>query len=172
MRSLTPFVATFFGLSATLFAQRPPCERLTVAEIEAVAGEKPATASPSEMELPATAGKAQTMKMCFWPITLQKAQVVLSVATAPPGITIQQYFSSNTGTNDLKKAGYAEEKKAFGADESCAAYAPPAGLKDGMNMTTCAALAKGNIHSLVYMSPARTLSIDQVKGLLDRVLAR
>lgn len=172
MRSLAPLACAFLGLSSTLFAQRPPCERLTDAEIEAVAGEKPAAAAPSEMELPATAGKAQIMKTCFWSIRLQKAQVVLSVAPAPAGITVDTYFSSNAGTDALKKVGYAEEKKAFGADERCAAYTPPAGKKDGVNMSTCAVLSKGTILSLVYMSPERKLSMDQVKGLLDKVLAR
>ena len=173
MRSLTPLLGALLGFSSPVLAQQVPCQRLTVAEIETVVGAKPPAGTPNEMDLPAAAGaKPQTMKMCTWPIAAQKAQVVLSVALAPPGISLQQYFTSNVGTNALKKAGYAEERKDFGATLSCAAYTPSAGVKDGTNMVTCAAIAKGNIHSLVYMSPTGKLTIDQLKGLLDRVLAR
>jgi hypothetical protein len=49
---------------------------------------------------------------------------------------------------------------------------PPAGKKGGMMLSSCATGAKGAFLSLAYMSQTRKLTMEQIKALLDKAVAR
>ena len=168
-----------FSLALVLFAlltspaaaeEKSACSLLTSSDIEAVSGGKVSAAQPIQFDDIPTGKKIVKVYGCLWGISTM-GQVSVSWFEGPlTDDEIAQLIKmtkNNPGTADLKKANYKETAKDF-PQASCSTYTPPAGAKDGMPMSTCAGGAKGQGLTLTFMSPSKTLTIDQTKALLDK----
>ena len=168
-----------FSLALVLFAlltspaaaeEKSACSLLTSSDIEAVVGGKPSASQPIHFDDLPSGKKTVKAYGCLWGISTM-GQVSVSWFEGPlTDAEIAQLIKmtkDNPGTNDLKKANYKETAKDF-PQASCSTYTPPAGAKDGMPMSVCAGGAKGQGLTLTFMSPSKTLTIDQTKALLDK----
>ena len=168
-----------FSLAVVLFAlltapaaaeEKSACSLLTSSDIEGVVGAKPSAAQPLQFDDIPSGKKIVKVDGCLWGISTM-GQISVSWFRGPlTDDEIAQLIKmtkDNPGTADLKKANYKETSKDF-PQASCSAYTPPSGAKDGMPMSACAGGAKGQGLTLTFMSPSKTLTIDQTKSLLDK----
>lgn len=159
-----------FLTSPAAAEEKSACSLLTSSDIEAVVGGKPSAAQPLQFDDIPNAKKVVKVDGCLWGISTM-GQISVSWFRGPlTDDEIAQLIKmtkDNPGTADLKKANYKETAKDF-PQASCSTYTPPAGAKDGMPMSTCAGGAKGQGLTLTFMSPTKTLTIDQAKALLDK----
>jgi hypothetical protein len=150
--------------------EKSACSLLTSSDIEAVVGAKPSAAQPLQFDDIPSGKKIVKVDGCLWGISTM-GQISVSWFRGPlTDDEIAQLIKmtkDNPGTADLKKANYKETSKDF-PQASCSAYTPPSGAKDGMPMSACAGGAKGQGLTLTFMSPGKTLTIDQTKALLDK----
>jgi len=162
------------ALASPASATRPPaqsmaCSLLTAGDIQAATGVKPeGEAHPAQLAAP---GSKEPMQMCTWVDRAHQGQVVVSTAHLPPGGSATDFVKNNPGIDALRAQHWKEESKDFGR-AWCTVMTPPAGTKDGVMMSFCAAGPKGWVLSVVYMSPSQKLSIEQIKALLDKAAAR
>ena len=117
------------------------------------------------------AGKHVTMYACLWPVRSVQGQVALSMALMPPGQDARSLAKNNAGMDALRAQHYTEEAKDFG-NTTCSGMTPPASVKDGVGMFACSAVAHGKIVSVTFISPSKKLSLDQMRVLLDKAVAR
>ena len=168
-----------FSLALVLFVlltspaaaeEKSACSLLSSSDIEAVVGGKPSASQPIHFDDIPSGQKTVKVLGCMWGVSTM-GQIAMSWFVGPlTDAEIAQLIKmtkDNPGTNDLKKANYKETSKDF-PQASCSTYTPPAGAKDGMPMSTCAGGAKGQGLTLTFMSPSKTLTIDQTKALLDK----
>lgn len=168
-----------FSLVLILFAlltspaaaeEKSACSLLTSTDIETVSGGKVSAAQPIHFDDIPTGQKVVKVLGCMWGLSTV-GQISMSWLVGPltDAETAQliNMTKDNPGTNHLKKANYKETAKDF-PQAWCSTYTPPAGAKDGMPMSTCVGGAKGHGLSLTFMSPSKTLTIDQTKALLDK----
>ena len=150
--------------------EKSACSLLTSSDIEAVVGGKVSASQPIHFDDIPSGQKTVKVSGCLWGISTM-GQISMSWFEGPlTDAEIAQLIKmtkDNPGTNDLKKANYKETAKDF-PQAWCSIYTPPAGAKDGMPMSTCAGGAKGQGLTLTFMSPSKTLTIDQTKALLDK----
>lgn len=150
--------------------EKSACSLLTSSDIEAVVGGKPSASQPLQFDDIPTGKKIVKVYGCLWGVSTV-GQISVSWFGGPlTDDEIAQLINmtkNNPGTADLKKAKYTETTKDF-PQASCSTYTPPAGAKDDMPMSTCAGGAKGQGLALTFMSPSKTLTIDQTKALLDK----
>jgi hypothetical protein len=150
--------------------EKSACSLLTSNDIEAVSGGKVSAAQPIHFDDIPTGKKIVKVLGCMWGVSTM-GQVSISWFVGPlTDDEIAQLIKmtkNNPGTEALKKANYKETAKDF-SQASCSTYTPPAGAKDGMPMSTCVGGAKGQGLTLTFMSPSKTLTIDQTKALLDK----
>jgi hypothetical protein len=159
--------------AAAMAADAPgaACALLTPADLDAVTGAKSGAAVPMDKDLPMGEGKQVTMHACLWPVSSVQGQVALSMALVPPGQNAQSLAKNNAGMDALRAKHYTEETKDFG-NTTCSGMTPPASVKDGLGMFACTAVAHGKIVSVTFISPTKKLSLDQMKALLDKAVAR
>ena len=144
------------------------CSLLTPAEIEAATGAKAEAGQPGEMNLP---NSDETMQLCTWVVRGQQAQIMISTARLPPGADARALAKNNAGMDALRAQKWTEESKDFGS-AWCTVMSPPAGIKEPMYMSACAAGPKGTLLSVTHISPTKKLPLDQIKALLDKATAR
>ena len=108
---------------------------------------------------------------CMYAVTSQQGQITISWFTGPVTdediaklITMSK---NNVGTDDLRKANYKEVAKDF-PHAWRSTFTPPASAKDGLSMSTCAGGVKSQALSITFMSPTKTLTVDQAKALFDK----
>ena len=173
-----------FSLALVLFAlltspaaaeEKSACSLLTSSDIEAVVGGKPTAAEPIRFDDIPSGKKTVKAYGCMWGVSTM-GQVSVSWFEGPlTDAEIAQLIKmtkDNPGTADLKKANYKETVKDF-PQAWCSTYTPPASAdKGGMPMSVCAGGAKGQGLTLTFMSPRKTLTIDQTKALLDKAASR
>ena len=157
-------------ISPAAAEEKSACSLLTSSDIEAVVGGKPTASQPIHFDDIPSGKKTVKAYGCLWGISTM-GQVSVSWFEGPlTDDEIAQLIKmtkNNPGIEDLKKANYKETAKDF-PQASCSSYTPPAGAKDGMPMSTCVGGAKGQGLTLTFMSPSKTLTIDQTKALLDK----
>ena len=150
--------------------EKSACSLLTSSDIEAVVGGKPSASQPLQFDDIPSGKKNVKVDGCLWGVSTM-GQISVSWFRGPLSddeiAQLIKMTKDNPGTNDLKKANYKEMSKDF-PQAWCSIYTPPAGAKDGMPMSTCAGGAKGQGLTLTFMSPSKTLTIDQTKALLDK----
>jgi hypothetical protein len=175
MKSSTTFFIGVIAVLATLGARAESpgaaCALLTQADIDAVTGAKSGQGHPMDQDIAGAAGQHVTAYACLWPLPGASGQMLASIGPLPPGQTAKSLNTKNPGVDALRAQHYTEESKDFG-DINCGAYTAPASVKDGLGMTFCAAGRSGKVVSVTYMSPAKKLSIEQAKALIDKALAR
>lgn len=155
--------------------EKSACSLLTSAEIEAVSGGKVSASQPIHFDDIPSGQKTVKVLGCMWGLSTI-GQISISWFVGPfTDDEIGQLIKmtkNNPGTEDLKKTNYKETAKDF-PQAWCSTYTPPvSAAKGGMPMSTCAGGAKGHGLSLTFMSPSKTLTIDQTKALLDRAASR
>ena len=155
------------GSPAALPQSGGGCALMTSSEIEAATGAKPGAGN--EMNMPM--GNGQTMTGCMWSVASIEGQIAVSTGAAPAGVKLES-LTDNAGFAALAKQHYTEQTKDYGGTARCTILTPPASLKDGLNVTAFSALAKGKALSVTFMSPKKTLGIDQMKSLLDKAVSR
>lgn len=171
MLPFSPVIILFALLTSPAAAEdKSACSLLTSSDIEAVVGGKPSAAQPLHFDDIPTGKKIVKVDGCLWGVSTM-GQISVSWFRGPLAddeiAQLIKMTKDNPGTADLKKANYKETAKDF-PQASCSTYTPPAGAKDGMPMSTCAGGAKGQGLTLTFMSPSKTLTIDQTKALLDK----
>jgi hypothetical protein len=176
MKIITTFLlATVAALAAAsvraVDAPGAACALLTQGELDAVTGAKSGSANPMDQDVAAAQGQHVMMHACLWPVSSVHGQVAVSLAPLPPGQSAQSLAKNNVGMDALRAKHYTEEVKDFG-NATCSTMTPPASDKDALAMSACTAVARGKIVSVTYMSPGKTLSIEQTKALLDKAVAR
>ena len=145
------------------------CSLLTASDIQAATGAAPdGDPHPAEMSLPSN---KEPMRMCTWVVRAHKGQVVVSSTRLAPGENVMAYAKNNAGIDALRARKWKEESKDFG-NAWCAVMTPPPGTKEPLMMASCTAGPKGRALSVVFTSPTRKLTIDQIKSLMDKAAAR
>jgi len=152
--------------------QSSACSLLTPGDVEVATGAKVGATQPSDYEMPIGPNKNMTVPSCTWTVPTYQGGVVISVGPGLPSDkdTIKM-AKNNPGTDGLRAAHYKEEAKDF-PNAWCSIMTPPPSTKDGVMMSTCSAAVKGKVLSIVFMSPSKTLTIDQAKALLDKAGGR
>jgi hypothetical protein len=152
--------------------QSSACSLLAPGDIEVATGAKAGATHPSDYEIPVGPNKSLTVPSCTWTVPTHQGQVVISLG---PGAASDEdtvkMAKNNPGTDALRAAHYKEEAKDF-PNAWCSIMTPPPSTKDGVMMSTCSAGVKGKVLSIVFMSPSKTLTIDQAKALLDKAGGR
>ena len=144
------------------------CSLLTPTEVEVATGAK--MGDPHQSDLSAQ-GAPPNSQACSWYATAQNAQLDLTIGPPPPGVSAESAAKYKPGMDALRAAHWTEEDKSFGTT-SCFTMTPPASQKDGVMMCSCSGEVKGLILSVTIMSPAKKLSIEETKMLLDKAIAR
>jgi hypothetical protein len=147
------------------------CALLTRGELDAATGAKSGAATPMDQEVPSGQDQHVTMHACVWPVSSVQGQFAVSFGPVPPGQDAQSLGKNNVGMQALRAQNYAEESKDFGST-SCSTMTSPASVKEGVGLSVCTAVINGQVVSVTYMSPGKTLSIEQTKALLDKAVAR
>jgi hypothetical protein len=151
------------------------CSLLTSGDIETVTGGKMGVTQPLHFDdVPAGPNRSMKVLGCLYAVPSQQGQVAISWFLGPVTdddiaklITMSK---DNVGTNAIRKAGYKEVSKDYPL-AWCSTFTPSASAKDGMPMSTCAGGVKGQALSITFMSPTKSLTIDQAKALLDKAAA-
>ncbi|HEV8485727.1 MAG TPA: hypothetical protein VGV87_19445 [Blastocatellia bacterium] len=144
------------------------CSLLTPTEVEVATGAK--MGDPHQSDLSAQ-GAPPNSQACSWYATAQNAQLELTIGPPPPGVSAESAAKYKPGMDALRAAHWTEEDKSFGTT-SCFMMTPPASQKEGVMMCSCSGEVKGLILSVTIMSPAKKLSIEETKMLLDKAIAR
>lgn len=149
-------------------AQQSACSLLTATEVEAATGAKMGDPHPADLS---AQGAPPHSQACSWYATAQNAQIDLTIAPPPPGVSAESAVKYKPEMDALRTAHWTEEEKSFGKTW-CFMMTPPASQKDGVMMCNCSGEVKGLILSVTIMSPAKKLSIEETKMLLDKAIAR
>ncbi|MEP6692222.1 MAG: hypothetical protein ABJD07_13765 [Gemmatimonadaceae bacterium] len=166
--------AAVVSMSAPAMAatqQAAACSLLTASDIEVALGAKASAPVPSEMAM-STAPNSPTAHNCMWSVAAIQGGLTLGMMTPlPPDGSVPALFKHNPGIDLLKAKHWTEEKKEFGSNAWCSIMTPPASDKAPI-MSSCSAGVKGVLLSVTLLSPAKKLSIDQAKALLDKAIGR
>lgn len=155
--------------------QSSACSLLTSSDIEGVTGGKVSANQPIHFDdVPAGPNRMMKVLGCMWGVTTPPGQITVSWFLGPVTdediANLIKMSKSNVGTDDLRKANYKEVAKDF-PHAWCSTFTPPSSAKDGLPMSTCAGGAKSQALFITFMSPAKALTIDQAKALLDKAAA-
>lgn len=150
--------------STNLAAQQTACALLTSADIATITGEQ-VVGQPNPSDMP-----AQHTIGCMWGVN-SRGMVTVMVMPSPTGAARASGLASMRQSLDAMKAQHwAEEKQDF-ANGSCSTMSPPDTAKDAPIMSQCYAETKGKAVVVNFMSPTKKLTLAQMKGLVDRVVA-
>jgi hypothetical protein len=155
--------------------EQSACALLISGDVETVTGGKIGVTQPYDFpDVPAGPNRIIKVPGCMFSVPAITGQITIGWYVGP--ITDEEIAQlikmskDNVGTNDLKKANYKEESKDF-PHASCSTLTPPASGKRGMYLSSCVGGVKGHGLTITFMSPAKALTIDQAKALLDKAAA-
>lgn len=155
--------------------QSSACSLLTSSDIEVVTGGKMGAVQPIHFDdVPAGPNRSMKVLGCMYAVTSHLGQITISWFLGPVTdkdiANLIKMSKNNVGTDDLRKANYKEVAKDY-PHAWCSTFTPPASARDGMPLSTCAGGVKGQALTITFMSPTKTLTIDQAKALLDKASA-
>ncbi len=149
------------------------CSLLTASEIETGVGSTPGAPHPSSHVIDDGPAKGETMDNCTWPAGAPLSMFAINVIPVPAGVSREQGIALiKKSYTDLLGEGWTEEKKDFG-DAYCTLVSPPAAqVGHDPIVSACIGESKGLGLSVMYMSPTKKLTLDNVKGLYDHAVGR
>jgi len=148
------------------------CSLLTSRDIEAATDGQVSAAEPMQLDdIQTEPNRVLKVLGCMWGLSSHAGQLTLTWFQGPlTDDEIAQLIKvskNNPGIDDMKKADYREVSKEF-PNAWCATFTPSASDQRNLLLSTCAGGVKGQGLSITFNSPATSLTIDQVKTLLDR----
>jgi hypothetical protein len=149
------------------------CSLLTASEIEAGVGTKPGAGHAASHMIGDGPAKGETMNNCSWPTGALPSMFGINVIPVPAGVSREQGIAMiKKSYTDLLGEGWTEEKHDFG-DAYCSLLTPPADDEAKRPIVSaCMGEAKGLGVSVMYMSPTKKLTMDNVKALYDHAVGR
>jgi hypothetical protein len=152
--------------------QSAACSLLTSSEIEAATGGHVSAAEPMQLDDIAT-DPERVMKVigCMWGVASPTGQLTMTWFQGPlTDEEIAQLIKANkrnTDIDDMRTANYREEAKEF-PNAWCSIFIPSASEKPHLLLSTCAGGVNRQGLSITFSSQTTSLTIDQVKALLDK----
>jgi hypothetical protein len=155
--------------------ERSACSLLTSSDAESVTGGKIGVSQPLHFDdIPTGPNRIIKVSGCLFSVPTHRGQISTSWMLGP--ITddeiaqLIKMSKNNVGVDGLRKANYKEESKDFPL-AWCSTFTPPASVKNGMPMSSCSGGVKGHGISITFLSPSKTLTINEAKALFDKVSA-
>ena len=160
------------ALASPVAAEQPTaCSLLTSSEIEAATGGQVSGAEPMQLDdIETEPNSVMKVLGCMWGLSNQMGNLTVTWFRGP--LTEEEIAQlirvskNTTDIEDMKKANSMEISKEF-PNAWCSTFTPSTSEKRNL-LSTCAGGVNGQGLSITFSGQATSLTIEQVKALLDK----